>query len=181
MSDLLGRLRVLSRAQGKTFVGEMLDEASSEIFRQRAEIERLKADNDGLRRSGADENAAICQTLGKALGYPWFKDDQKNFPGATEEHGVCVGDHVAVTIAHEAANEIERLRQNIGCARDQRTTQYCAEVNAARDRGWNEAIEAAAEKATGFLVGDPAKGIPFRNPMSHEIADAIRQLRRDEE
>ena len=43
--------------------------------------------------------------------YPWFKDDRKNFPGATEEHGVCVGEHVAETIASEAANKIIKLRQ----------------------------------------------------------------------
>jgi hypothetical protein len=45
------------------------------------------------------------------LGYPWFKDDQKNFPGADESCGVCVGDHVAETLAMEAATEIERLRK----------------------------------------------------------------------
>jgi hypothetical protein len=52
--------------------------------------------------------AEIEQILGKALGYPWFKDDQKNFPGATEENGVCVGEHIPVTIATEAATKIRR-------------------------------------------------------------------------
>jgi hypothetical protein len=47
--------------------------------------------------------------LGKALGYPWFKDDQKNFPGATEADGVCVGEHVPQTIAAQAANKIAAL------------------------------------------------------------------------
>ena len=28
----------------------------------------------------------------------------------------------------EAADEIERLRRNTGCARNQRSTQFCAEV-----------------------------------------------------
>jgi predicted DsbA family dithiol-disulfide isomerase len=28
----------------------------------------------------------------------------------------------------EAADEIERLRRNTGCARDQRSTQFCAEA-----------------------------------------------------
>jgi hypothetical protein len=55
--------------------------------------------------SGNDE---VCQELGKALGYPWFKDDQVNFPGATEDDGVCVGEHVAASLAVEAA---ERLRK----------------------------------------------------------------------
>jgi hypothetical protein len=29
---------------------------------------------------------------------------------------------------NDAADEIQRLRRNIGCARDQRSTQYCAEA-----------------------------------------------------
>ena len=55
----------------------------------------------------------IEQTLGRALGYPWYKDDQKNFPGSTDEDGVCVGDHVAESIAAEAAHRIELLREEI--------------------------------------------------------------------
>ena len=51
-------------------------------------------------------NEEICQILGKVLGYPWFKDDKKNFPDATEVDGVCVGDHVAESIADEAASRI---------------------------------------------------------------------------
>jgi hypothetical protein len=48
----------------------------------------------------------VEQTLGAALGMPWFKDDQKNFPGATEADGVCVGEHIPATIAMEAAQMI---------------------------------------------------------------------------
>ena len=58
------------------------------------------------------QDVEIQQTLGKVLGYPWFFHDQKNFPGATEEDGVCVGDHVAESIAEEAAREIERLKKD---------------------------------------------------------------------
>lgn len=36
--------------------------------------------------------------------------------------------------------------------------------------------EAAGRKATGFLVGDPKNGVPLRNPMAHEISDAIRAI-----
>jgi hypothetical protein len=43
------------------------------------------------------------QEAGKALGYPWYKDDQKNFPGATEENGVCIGEHVVDTIVAKLA------------------------------------------------------------------------------
>lgn len=34
--------------------------------------------------------------------------------------------------------------------------------------------ERCAKLATSFLVGDPANGVPLRNPMAHEIAAAIR-------
>ena len=67
-------------------------------------------DLDALRNAFAKSNEEICQTLGKALGYPWFKDDPKNFPNATGADGVCVGDHVAESLAAEAADAIAALR-----------------------------------------------------------------------
>jgi len=68
-----------------------------------AEIERLRI-------VGTEADDEVCQVLGKALGYLWYKDDQRNFPNATEASGVCVGEHVALSIAAEAAKMIERLR-----------------------------------------------------------------------
>ncbi len=62
----------------------------------------LKAKNRGLMA----ELHEVEQTLGAALGYPWFKDDQKNFPGATAADGVCIGEHVAGTLAQEAADAL---------------------------------------------------------------------------
>ena len=63
----------------------------------------LEAELASLQKAyGVYEND-IQQILGKALDYPWYKDDQKNFPGATEADGVCVGEHVAVTLAAEMA------------------------------------------------------------------------------
>jgi hypothetical protein len=55
----------------------------------------------------------IEQILGRALDYPWYKDDQKNFPGSTEADGVCVGEHVPESIALEAAHKIEELKSKI--------------------------------------------------------------------
>lgn len=40
--------------------------------------------------------------------------------------------------------------------------------------------ERDAQIATSFLVGDPNNGIPLRNPMAHEIADAIRTQEQDQ-
>lgn len=76
------------------------------ITADRAEIARL-------RNACSTMNYDVSQTLGKALGYPWFKDDQKNFPGATEKDGVCVGDHVAESIAMAAASRIAADRKRI--------------------------------------------------------------------
>ena len=55
------------------------------------------------------ELGKIEQILGKALGYPWYKDDLKNFPNATESDGVCVGDHTAWSLAMHAADKIKML------------------------------------------------------------------------
>jgi len=55
----------------------------------------------------------IEQILGKALGYPWFKDDQCNFPNATEADGVAIGDHTAWSLAHQAADRIKELAEEV--------------------------------------------------------------------
>lgn len=75
-------------------------------------LERARAaEAEAARMRGAltRQSDEICQTLGKALGYPWFKDDQANFPGATEADGVCVGEHVAESLAAEAADRIRQM------------------------------------------------------------------------
>ena len=55
------------------------------------------------------ESQEIEQILGKALGYPWFKDDPKNFPNATEADGVCIGPNTAASLAMEAADRIKNF------------------------------------------------------------------------
>jgi predicted DNA-binding transcriptional regulator YafY len=49
------------------------------------------------------------QAAGIALGYPWYKDDQVNFPGATEKDGVCIGEHAGATIVQELAGKFTKL------------------------------------------------------------------------
>jgi hypothetical protein len=51
----------------------------------------------------------IQQTLGRALGYPRYCDDQSNFPFSLPSDGVCVGSHCSVTLADEAAATIDAL------------------------------------------------------------------------
>jgi hypothetical protein len=117
MSDIVERLRSEGALAGHYDAPAIQREAADEIDRLRAEIVLLEATGaeaaaeiERLRDACTKMNTEVCQRLGKALGYPWFKDDQKNFPGATEESGVCTGEHVAEIIAAEAADEIERLR-----------------------------------------------------------------------
>lgn len=66
-----------------------------------------------LQRAGADTEHEVQQILGKVLNFPWFKDDQKNFPGSTEEDGVCVGANVAATLAMEVATTIDILKTHL--------------------------------------------------------------------
>ena len=90
-------------------VEEMMDNIAS----LEKENKNLVFEISTYKHKAAIDNEDICQALGKVLGYPWYKDDPKNFSGATEESGVCVGEHVAVTIAAEAAKKIEIQREMI--------------------------------------------------------------------
>jgi hypothetical protein len=97
MTDIVEDLRLLQ--SGAAWV---CGETAATLEDAAHEIERLRLGYTTL-------NSEVCQCLGKALGYPWYKDDQENFPGATEDSGVCAGDHVAETIAAEAARQIGNL------------------------------------------------------------------------
>jgi hypothetical protein len=66
-----------------------------------------------LRKACSIQEDEICQAAGKVLGYPWFKDDQKNFPGATEANGVSVGEHVAASIVEELVQRYKELEARI--------------------------------------------------------------------
>ena len=82
---------------------EALEVEHSERLAAEAERDALKAELTAT----CDE---IEQTLGRALGYPRYADDPKNFPGtAPDDPSVCVGEHVAATIAAEAAERIRSL------------------------------------------------------------------------
>ena len=75
--------------------------------------------NQTLRNGNARQSFEIEQILGRALGYPRYADDQKNFPNSTDEDGVCVGEHVPETIAVEAANKILKLNADMQYIEDE--------------------------------------------------------------
>lgn len=74
---------------------------------------KLLKDYAAIIDKSREESEEIEQILGKALKYPWFKDDPKNFPTATEEDGVCVGDHTAWSLAMCAADRIKELEEEL--------------------------------------------------------------------
>ena len=77
------------------------------------EEHRWKDKFEHLRKVCVKNEDEVQQILGKALGYPWFKDDLINFPNATEADGVCVGDHVSITLAMEIADKLRVLQENL--------------------------------------------------------------------
>ncbi len=84
-------------------------EAWASVVAMEGRIRELEFEHERLRQAAAETGEAVEQTLGKALGYPWYKDDPVNFPEATEADGVCVGEHVPESIALEAAQRILKL------------------------------------------------------------------------
>lgn len=73
------------------------------------EVEELQRIIDAYKK----ESAEIEQILGKVLGYPWYKDDPKTFPNATEDDGVCVGIETAWSLAMGAAQTIRSLEHKM--------------------------------------------------------------------
>jgi hypothetical protein len=104
-----------------------------------------------LQTAAAKSNEEICQTLGKVLGFPWYKDDLDLFPGATESDGVCVGDHVAETLAGHAADRIRWLEHQLrekNCAilkvaNDIMEIDNCEQDSDAADEYWTDVKEFA--------------------------------------
>jgi len=103
-----------------------------------SEIAALRGERDGLRTAMSKSNDEICQSLGKALGYPWFKDDQANFPGSIATDGVCVGEHVAESIADEAARRLTQAERQ----RDE--LRKALERIASAESSWPEEIASQA-------------------------------------
>lgn len=77
-----------------------------------AQLKQARDHITHLESACAKQAIEIEQMCGQALGYPWFKDDQKNFPGATEADGVIIGEHVPETIVAELVAAFNKLKEN---------------------------------------------------------------------
>ena len=56
-----------------------------------------------LHESWQSAEEECVQILAQMLDFPWFIDDQENFPGATEKDGVCVGPYISIDLAEMLA------------------------------------------------------------------------------
>lgn len=92
--------------------------ADQEVQRLQAEREKDKAEIERIKRGYSKELWDAEQVLGKALGYPFYKDDPKNFPDCTEANGVCTGEHTTVTLAMEAKAQLAAKDKLLAMARD---------------------------------------------------------------
>lgn len=115
----------VQRAEAIETIGRAVDAAKPNVSKgllllhwcvQRAltdAIATLIAERDGYMR-----HLRECEQIaGKALRYPWYKDHQQNFPGATEADGVCVGEHVGDSIVEELANRLKTVEAQRDAAR----------------------------------------------------------------
>jgi hypothetical protein len=146
------------RQQLAELEGSKLETAEMHMrFREKCvELSKLRQQLYDLKRKVQSEDREVEQILGKALGYPWFKDDQKNFPGATEANGVCVGEHVPVTLAMEAAKQLAECR----------------------DAALLEAAKAMCYRCTTAGVPDQTNGLNFRHKGVLCEANEIHLLRK---
>ena len=80
------------------------------------------------------ESEEIEQILGKALGYPWYKDDPKNFPNTTEADGVCVAPNTAASLAMEAVDLITKLKKRHPTTEEALTQYHWLKANSKRNK-----------------------------------------------
>jgi len=86
-------------------VTDQLTDYDRTIDKLFGDIQKLKDVRDKMIK----ESQEIEQILGKALGYPWYKDDPKNFPNATEADGVCIAPNTAASLAMHATDMIRMM------------------------------------------------------------------------
>ena len=112
MNELTEGIDALAKARNTTTADEIKLHAKNQLDECLRINEKLAA-QQAIINKAKKESLDIEQVLGKALGYPWFKDDQFNFPNATETDGVAVGDHTAWSLACEAADKIKELQNEL--------------------------------------------------------------------
>lgn len=108
--DIPALVAEVRRLRREILAAGTMQEFDWSVLERLDRLEEAESEVKRLQDACAKTEDEVEQILGKALGYPWYKDDPGIFSGATEADGVCVGEHVAASLAMEAVGEIERLR-----------------------------------------------------------------------
>jgi hypothetical protein len=73
--------------------------------------ERLRAAESVVKRKDHE----IEQVLGKALGFPAYRDDPENFPGVSpDDDRLCLGNYTAESLADMAARDLRQYQEFVG-------------------------------------------------------------------
>jgi regulator of replication initiation timing len=159
--------RVLrQRDEARDDIRKLVAEREKEQNEARSEVERL-------RRSFSEYDNRIQQELGKELGYPWYKDSQEHFPGATEASGVCVGDHVGETLAAEAAEKIRDLRAEVEKLKEQLYAEIKKNTITIPIRPEPSRLEIAAMLLSGAMADPSVEGSCINHTWFLRQADAL--------
>jgi hypothetical protein len=174
----------------KTLYQQQLEKALDIQEKRALDAERELA---RLRTACMEADNNVEQVLGKALGYPWYKDDQANFAGATEHDGVCTGDHTTESIASEAARKIADLQRQVvaaekfrlelsalvGCSSPDGSAELGAVLYMSAEaladklvKGHGQGQEHAISDVNSFRVDDL-----IRPRLTHAYNDALRLIR----
>jgi uncharacterized coiled-coil DUF342 family protein len=148
------------------------------VLRQRDEA---RAEVERLRRSFSECDNRIQQELGKAIGYPWYKDSQEHFPGATESNGVCVGDHVGETLAIEAASKIRELRAEVEKLKEQLRAEIKKNTITIPIRPEPSRLEIAADLLAGAIADPSVEGSCINHTWFLRQADALIAAAKEEQ
>jgi hypothetical protein len=84
---------------------------AGKVLRLLDDLETSRSEGDRLEDAMIQQSYEIEQMLGKALGYPKYRDDPKNFPGVTDD-SVCVGDNTPESLAMEGAARLKKAEKD---------------------------------------------------------------------
>lgn len=185
--------RMVLQGWSETDAGLIYDHGV-EVSKLRAKLDDIERQRDDvtrqlthIRAGAARANNRIEQILGAALGYPRYCDDPTNFPGATEADGVCVGDHVAESLAEEAARRIVALEGG-KMAGAESSTDYRFLYNELaatqlRDRARLDVARDALGKLRAHLEGSRVAALEILggNAMRRIVNDALDAITNDGE
>jgi predicted metal-dependent phosphoesterase TrpH len=169
---------MITTADGRNIISiqEFADELNELVGQRDKAIEERDAalaEVERLRCSFSEYDNRIQQELGKKLGYPWFKDSQEHFPGATEASGVCVGDHVGGTLAIEAAEKIRDLRAEVEKLKEQLYAEIKKNTITIPIRPEPSRLEIAAMLLSGAMADPSVEGSCINHTWFLRQADAL--------